>query len=53
MHIRNEPVASIIQDALERFASGRFQTQVEVKRFFEGRPLFPKDLNGTKVRQKR
>ena len=33
--VRNEPIASIVQEALEGFASGRFQTQGEVKRFLE------------------
>ncbi len=33
--VRKEPVASIIQEGLEGYASGRFQTQAEVKRFFE------------------
>ena len=41
--VRNEPIASIIQEAMEGFASGRFETQVEVKRFLESRPEFPKD----------
>jgi site-specific DNA recombinase len=40
--VRNEPLASIVQEALEGFASGRFQIQAEVKRFFESRPEFPK-----------
>ncbi|MBL4807005.1 MAG: recombinase zinc beta ribbon domain-containing protein, partial [Rhodobacteraceae bacterium] len=53
LYVRDEPVASIIQEGLEGFASGRFQAQVEVKRFFESQPLFPKDLNGTKVRQQK
>ena len=41
--VRDEPLASIIIEALEGFASGRFETQVEVKRFFERSPAFPKD----------
>jgi site-specific DNA recombinase len=40
--VRNEPQASIVQEALEGFATGRFQTQAEVKRFLESRPEFPK-----------
>ena len=44
--VRNEPLASIIQEGLEGFASGRFQTQAEVKRFFESRPEFPKTAKG-------
>ncbi len=40
--VRDEPLASIIQEALEGYASGRFQLQAEVKRFFESQPAFPK-----------
>ena len=41
--VRDEPLASIIQEGLEGYASGRFQLQAEVKRFFESHPSFPKD----------
>ena len=41
--VRDEPLASIVQDALEGYAIGRFQTQAEVQRFLEAQPLFPKD----------
>lgn len=51
--VRDEPIASILQEALEGYACGRFQTQVEVKRFLERQPLFPKDLNGREVRNQR
>ena len=44
--VRDEPVASIIQEALEGFASGHFQTQAEVKRFLESQPAFPNVNNG-------
>ena len=44
--VRDEPFASIIQEALEGFASGRFQIQAEVKRFLERFPEYPRDLNG-------
>lgn len=47
--VRDEPLASILQEGLEGYASGRFQTQAEVKRFFESRPEFPKNTKG-KVR---
>ncbi len=47
--VRDEPLASIIQEGLEGYASGRFQTQAEVKRFFESQPDFPKTGRG-KVR---
>ena len=51
--VRDEPYASILQEALEGFASGRFDTQVEVKRFLESQPEFPKDLAGRKIRNQR
>ncbi|MBO6816407.1 MAG: recombinase family protein [Rhizobiaceae bacterium] len=44
--VRDEPAASVIQEALEGFASGRFQTQAEVKRFLENQPLYPKGRDG-------
>jgi site-specific DNA recombinase len=44
--VRNEPLATIIQEALEGYATGRFQLQVEVKRFLESFPDFPKDRKG-------
>ena len=47
---RDEPVASIVQEALEGFASGRFASQTEVSRFFETQPEFPHDLPNGKVR---
>jgi site-specific DNA recombinase len=40
--VRKEPEASIIQEALEGFASGRFQNQAEVKRFLDANPEFPR-----------
>ncbi|WP_299790810.1 recombinase family protein [uncultured Marivita sp.] len=51
--VRDEPNASILQEALEGFASGRFETQVEVKRFLERQPPFPKDLPGGEIRNQR
>lgn len=50
--VRDEPVASIIQEALEGYAAGRFQLQVEVKRFLESFPEYPKDRKG-EVRNQR
>ena len=44
--VRNEPVASIVTEALEGFASGRFATQTEVQRFLESQPDFPKQNHG-------
>ncbi|WP_208354661.1 recombinase family protein, partial [Pseudaestuariivita rosea] len=53
MLVRDEPLASIIQDALEGFATGRFETQAEVKRFLEGKPAFPKDFPDGTIRFER
>ena len=46
MLMRDEPVASVVQEALEAYASGRFETQAEVMRFLQDNPLFPKDNRG-------
>ncbi len=51
--VRNEPIASIVQEALEGYASGRFDTQAEVKRFLEAQPDFPKDLPDGQIRNQR
>ena len=51
--VRNEPYASILQEALEGYASGRFETQVEVKRFLERQPQYPKDLPNGEIRNQR
>ncbi len=48
--VRDEPVASIVQEALEGYACGRFQTQVEVQRFLESKPEFPKDFPDGTIR---
>jgi DNA invertase Pin-like site-specific DNA recombinase len=47
--VPDEPLASIVKEALEGFAAGRFQTQAEVKRFFDTKPEFPKSYRGTEV----
>lgn len=44
--IRDEPAASVIEEGLLGYASGRFQTQSEVQRFFQSRPAFPKGKSG-------
>jgi site-specific DNA recombinase len=44
--VPDEPHASIIKEALEGFAAGRFQSQVELQRFLEAHPLYPKDHKG-------
>jgi DNA invertase Pin-like site-specific DNA recombinase len=51
--VRDEPLATIIQEALEGFASGRFSTQTEVKRYLESQPDFPKDLPEGLIRQEK
>ena len=45
--VRDEPVASIIAEALEGYASGRLDSKVEVKRFLESMPDFPKSIRNT------
>ena len=51
--VRDEPNASVLQEALEGYASARFETQVEVKRFLERQPSFPKDLPNGEIRNQR
>ena len=51
--VRDEPCASLLQEALEGFACGRFETQAEVKRFLENQPEFPKVLPGGEIRNQR
>ncbi len=46
MLVRDEPLASIIEEALEGYASGRFQLQAEVARWLEAQPAFPKNRYG-------
>ena len=48
--VPTEPVASILAEALNGFATGRFQSQAEVKRFLDSKSEFPKDYRGTEVR---
>ena len=43
---RHEPVATIVQTALEGYASGRFENQADVMRFLQDHPMFPKDSTG-------
>ncbi len=45
--VRVEPLASIIAEGMEGYASGRFQSQAEVTRFFQSCPEFPKTRYGT------
>ena len=44
--VRDEPMASVIKEALEGFASGRFQSQMDVKLFLERSAVFPCGKNG-------
>lgn len=44
--IKDGRCAEIVREALEGFASGRFQLQAEVKRFLEAQPEFPKTDDG-------
>lgn len=44
--VRSEPEASLLQEALEGFATGRFQTQADVRRFLEPHPIFARDKKG-------
>ena len=45
--VRDEPIASVIQEALEGYACGRFQLQSEVTRFLQSQDAFPKTRFGT------
>ncbi|MBV1928642.1 MAG: recombinase family protein [Gammaproteobacteria bacterium] len=44
--VRDEPTASIVEQALSGFASGRFETVTEVKRFLENFPEYPHYKDG-------
>ncbi|MDX3973501.1 recombinase zinc beta ribbon domain-containing protein [Shinella sp.] len=44
--VRNESFASIVGEAFESYASGRFETFSEVKRFLEAQPVWPKGYKG-------
>ena len=50
---RVEPLASIIAEGLEGYASGRIASQAQLKRFFEAQPDFPKDLPIGQIRRQR
>lgn len=49
--VRDEPIASIITEAIEGYASGKFQGRAEVKRFLEHQPQFPKTRHGEVTHQ--
>jgi len=44
--VRDEPLASIVQEGLEGYASGRFQTQAELGQFLQDDPRFPRGTSG-------
>ncbi len=48
--VQDEPISSIVKEALEGYASGRFATQTEMKRFLESDPRYPKDLPSGELR---
>ncbi len=50
--MRNEPLATIIAEALTSYASGRFESHAEVKRFLESQSAFPKTRHGMVTFQK-
>ena len=52
MLVRDEPAASVVIEALEGFAYGRFENQAAVQRFLQDNPLFPKDKTGRIVHQR-
>ncbi len=52
MLVANPPFDCIIREAFEGYASGRFATQAEVKRFFESFPNFPRNKHG-EIKQQR
>lgn len=41
--VPHEPMASLVKEAFEGYASGRFETQAEVRRFLEATPDFPRN----------
>lgn len=49
---RDEPLATIVEDALRGFLSGRFGSQGEVRTFLEAQPEFPKGRNGKLTHQR-
>jgi site-specific DNA recombinase len=44
--VRDEPLATIVQNGLEGYASGRFGTVVELQAYLENQPAFPRDKKG-------
>jgi len=52
MLVPDEPTASIVREALEGFASGRFSSQTEVKRFMDQHGAFAKARSRSSCLQK-
>lgn len=50
--VRNEPVASVVVEILEGYASGNFETVADVLRFCRAHPLFPKSRTGKIAHQR-
>lgn len=48
----HEPFATIVREAFEGRAMGRFQSDAEVRRFFERFPDFPRDRKGVLTQQR-
>ena len=48
----NPPFEAIVRECFEGYPSDRFQTQAEVKRFFEGFPDFPRNFRGAIIQQR-
>ncbi len=48
--VPDEPLASVVREALQGFADGRFGSQSEVVRFLENDPHFPKDRDDGSIR---
>ncbi len=46
MLVPEEPIAGIVRDALEGYASGRFESVVEVQRFLQAQPAFARKRKG-------
>ena len=40
--VPEQPLAGVLKEAMENYASGRFESQAEVKRFLDAQPCMPK-----------
>ncbi len=48
----DEPLASIVREVFEGYATGRFATQSEVRRFLDAQPTFPRNGKGQITQQR-